>query len=238
MLLNGELSFAESQRPLRESEYQQAKDRGFILRQIPVALTGAAFYTHPDLALPGLSLAQLQAIYTGKLTHWKEIGGPDLPIIPGSQEIDVTGSTLSLLLRELPSNFQGGSDRRTLAKPIQSVWDTPAAIRKVADTPGAIGFAPLAIVANPSSLRLIGLAKGQSRNYIQPITPDGKINTTALQDGSYPLIQRVFVVVRQDGTLDEMAGIAYANLLLSEKGQSLMVQAGYFPLRFNAIESR
>jgi phosphate transport system substrate-binding protein len=38
-------------------------------------------------------------------------------------------------------------------------------------------------------------------------------------------------VIRQDDTLDELAGIAYANLLLSEKGQTLIGQAGYLPLR-------
>jgi hypothetical protein len=44
-------------------------------------------------------------------------------------------------------------------------------------------------------------------------------------------LQRIFVVVRQDSTLDEMAGTAYANLLLSEKGQALIDQAGYLPMR-------
>jgi uncharacterized membrane protein YfcA/ABC-type phosphate transport system substrate-binding protein len=233
MLLNGELSFAESQRPLRDAEYRQAKDRGFTLKQIPVAMTGAAFYTHPDVHLPGLSLAQLQAIYTGQLANWAEVGGPDLPIIPVSQDTDATGSTLSLLLRNLLGDSQGDSraDRPILSAAIHYVRDTTAAIRKVSATPGAIGFGTQAIVANQHSIRCIGLTKGQSSKYIQPILPDRKVNKTALQDGSYPLMQRVFVVIRQDDTLDELAGIAYANLLLSEKGQTLIGQAGYLPLR-------
>lgn len=233
MLLNGELSFAESQRPLRDAEYQQAKDRGFILKQIPVAMTGAAFYTHPNINLPGLSLEQLQAIYTGQLTNWSEIGGPELPIIPISQDTDATGSTLSLLLRDLPGTSEGDgrTDRPTPSATIHYVRDTTAAIRKVAATPGAIGFGTQAVVANQTSIRFVGLAKGRSRHYIQPILPDKQVNKTALQDGSYPLMQRVFVVIRQDDTLDELAGIAYANLLLSEKGQTLIDRAGYLPIR-------
>jgi phosphate transport system substrate-binding protein len=232
MLLNGELSFAESQRPLRDDEYRQAQERGFILKQIPVAITGAAFYTHPDLRLSGLSLNQLQAIYTGELTNWSEIGGPDLPITPISQDTDSTGSTLSLLLRDLPSN------RQTLSATLHYVRDTTAAIRNVAATPGAIGFGTQAVVANQHSIRFIGLSKGQSSKYIQPILHNKQANKTALQDGSYPLMQRVFVVIRQDDTLDELAGIAYANLLLSEKGQALIGQAGYLPIRTKDRETR
>jgi phosphate transport system substrate-binding protein len=235
MLINGELSFAESQRPLRESEYRQAQARGFILKQIPIAMTGAAFYTHPDLRLPGLSLNQLQAIYTGELTNWIEVGGPDLPIIPVSQDTDVTGSTLSLLMQDSPGDSQGDgrADRQTLSENIRYVRDTTAAVREVAATLGAIGFGTQAIVANQNSIRFMGLAKGKSRNYIQPISSDRQVNKIALLDGSYPLMQRVFVAIRQDGTLDEIAGTAYANLLLSQTGQALIDQAGYLPIRPN-----
>jgi phosphate transport system substrate-binding protein len=226
MLLDGELSFSESQRPLREREYQQARERGFTLRQIPVAMTGSAFYVHPELRLQGLSLKQLKGIYTGQIANWSEVGGPDLAIVPVSQDIDPTGSTLSLLLRDVPRHHQ------TLADTITYVRDTTAAVRKVAMTPGAIGFGTQALVAKQRSIHLIGLARGSTRQYIQPVGFDGHINKTALQDGSYPLIQRIFVIIRQDGTLDEMAGIAYANLLLSEKGQTLISQADYLPIRF------
>jgi phosphate transport system substrate-binding protein len=154
------------------------------------------------------------------------VGGPDLPIVPVSQDINATGSTLGLLLRDLPG------DRQTLAEKIHPVRDTTAAVRKVANTPGAIGFGTQALIVNQQSIRPIGIAKGQSSNYFYPLNANGQINKTALQAGTYPLIQRIFVILRQDGTLDETAGVAYANLLLSEKGQALIGQAGYLPLRF------
>jgi phosphate transport system substrate-binding protein len=226
MLLNGELSFAESQRPLQAIEYQQAQDWGFTLKQIPVAMTGVAFYTHPGINLMGLSLDQIKRIYIGQITNWSKVGGPNTPIIPVSQDIDASGSTLSLLLRNAPRKQQ------QLADKLQRVRDTTTAVRKVAATPGAIGFGTQVLVANQRSIRLIGLSKGSSRQYISPVSDGGQINKTALQDGRYPVIQRIFVIVRQDETLDEMAGTAYANLLLSEKGQSLIEQAGYLPIRY------
>jgi phosphate transport system substrate-binding protein len=227
MLMDGELSFAESQRPIRDQEYQQAKDRGFTLKQIPVAMTGAAFYTHRDLRLPGLSVSQLQAIYLGKITNWAEVGGPNLPIIPVSQDRDQTGSTLSLLIGDLSLQNQ------PLTSQILPVRDTTAALRTVATTPGAIGFGTQAIVAKQQTVRLLGVSKAGT-NYIQSVGATGEINKGALQDGTYPLTQRIFVVIRQDETLDEMAGFAYANLLLSEKGQALIDGAGYLPIRSEA----
>jgi phosphate transport system substrate-binding protein len=226
MLLNGELSFSESQRPLRAIEYQQAQEWGFTLKQIPVAKTGAAFYTHPGINLLGLSLEQLKGIYTGKITNWSEVGGPDIAIVPVSQDIDANGSTLSLFLQDVPRNKQ------KLAGNIQHVRDTTAAVRKVATTPGAIGFGTQVLVVHQHSIRLIGLAKGSSRQFIQPMTTEGQVNRAALANGSYPLIQQIFVVLRQDGTLDEVAGVAYANLLLSNKGKTLMEKAGYLPMTF------
>jgi phosphate transport system substrate-binding protein len=38
-------------------------------------------------------------------------------------------------------------------------------------------------------------------------------------------------VLKRDGKLDEQAGVAYANLLLSDEGQKLVKQAGFMPIR-------
>jgi phosphate transport system substrate-binding protein len=227
MLINGELSFAESQRPLRDAEYEKANNRDFTLKQVPVASTGVAFFTHPDLKLPGLSLEQIQGIYTGRFTNWKELGGPDVPIIPVSQDFDETGSTMSLLLQNLPPAAQ------RLGKKVHIVRDTTTALRAVGRVPGTIGYGAQALVVKQRSIRLLGLAKWRSSQYVQPATANGQVNKAALQNVSYPLIQRVFVVIRQDGTLDEIAGTAYANLLLSQKGQALIDQAGYLPIRLS-----
>ena len=97
MVINGELSFAESFRPLKNSEYSLAKLRGFTLKQIPVALGGIAFYSHPSVKLPGLSINQMQKIFSGKLTNWQQLGGRNLPIVPISQDPDAKASTSFLL---------------------------------------------------------------------------------------------------------------------------------------------
>lgn len=49
MLLDGELAFSQSSRPLKDKEYQQAQQRGFQLEQIPVAIDGIAIAVNHDL---------------------------------------------------------------------------------------------------------------------------------------------------------------------------------------------
>lgn len=225
MVLNGDLSFAESQRALREPEYNLAESRGFKLKQIPVAITGIVFYVNPGLKIKGLSYNQLQAIYTGRVNNWQELGGPNLAIVPVSQDQTVQGGNLSLLMEGLDPEEQ------RLADSVLKVRDTTTAMRRVASTPGAIGYGVQATSASQRTIRLIGVARGNSRNFVEPVTSNGKINKEVIRDGSYPLIQRIYVIVRADGTLDEVAGISYANLLLSKEGQQLVDSVGYTPIR-------
>lgn len=226
MLIDGTISFAESFRPLKQSEYDLANSRGFQLKQVPVATSAIAFYVNPQLDLPGLSLEQVEQIYSGRVTNWKQFGGPDLKIVPVSQDPDAQSST-SFLLQGM-----AGSEKR-FGNNVRVARDTTGAIRQVARTPGAIGYGAQPLVANQSTVRSIGLAKRGSQDYVLPVK-DGKINKQAVLDGSYPLIRRIFVILREDGEIDELAGRAYVNLLLSQEGQALIERAGYLPIRYQS----
>ena len=227
MVIDGTVSFAESFRPLKQSEYDLAQSRGFTLKQVPIATSAIAFYVNPSLDIPGLSLNQIEKIYSGQITNWKQLGGPDLEIVPISQDPDAKVST-SFLLQGMP-----GSEKR-FGDNVRVVRDTTSAIREAAQTLGAIGYGAQPLVANQSTIEPIGLAKRGSQDYIQPVKDSGAIDRQAILDGSYPLIRRIFVVLREDGEIDELAGRAYVNLLLSEEGQALIDRAGYLPIRYQS----
>ena len=227
MVIDGTISFAESFRPLKQSEYDLANSRGFKLKQVPVATSAIAFYVNPNLEIPGLSLDQVEKIYSGQVTNWKQLGGPDLPIVPVSQDPDAKPAT-SFLLQGLPGY------EKEFSKNIEIVRDTTRAIRKVAQTPGAIGYGAQPLVVRQKTIRPIGLGKRGSRNYVQPVTASGEINKQAIVDASYPLIRRIFIILREDGEIDELAGRAYVNLLLSKESQTLIDQAGYLPIRYQS----
>jgi serine/threonine protein kinase len=219
MLINGELSIAQSARPLEDADYDKAKIRGLSLKQVPIAIDGVVYYTHPELDIPGLAVDQLQAIYRGEVTNWQQVGGPDLPIIPIGLDPKIT-SALKLLL---------GSDE--IGYNVEIVRDFTAALQEVGRTPGGISYASAPIVINQRSIRPLALAKAKSTNYVQPFTAEKQVNEVAFKDGSYPMTRRLFIIIRRDGSIDEKAGIAYINMLLSQEGQTILKKAGYVAIR-------
>jgi len=91
--------------------------------------------THPDTLLLELSRTELQGIFTGAITNWKQVGGDDAPIV------------LLLDPTQIATNdtFRGQIlDGRPFGP---SAWNAPAGtslLAAVAGTPHAIGFAPKA----------------------------------------------------------------------------------------------
>ncbi len=222
MLLNSEISFAQSARAIEEEEYSQAKARNLVLGQIPIAIDGVAFYVHPKIPVSGLSINQLQSIFLGKVKNWKQVGGPNLPIVPVS--LDPKQVSMINLLIKTDKDQKLGSN-------VQIVRDVTSAVRKVASTPGAIGYASASEVARQQTIHPLKLAKAGSKQYVKPVLDRNIVNAAAFQNGSYPLTRRLFVVVRRDGTLDEQAGVAYANLLLSNEGQEIVGKSGFVAIR-------
>jgi phosphate transport system substrate-binding protein len=222
MLMDGQLDIAQSSRPLKDTEFSQAQSRGFKLEQVPIAIDGIAFYTNPDIKVPGLTIDQLKGMLTGKITNWKQVGGPNLPVIAFSRDIKA-GGTVDFVNENI-------LDKQGLGSTVKTVRDTTDALRKVATTPGGIGYATASEVIGQRTVRPMPLGKSGSQ-FVAPFTSSGEINASTFQDGSYPLTRRLFVIIRRDGKADEQAGAAYANLLLSDEGQKFIAKEGFVPIR-------
>jgi phosphate transport system substrate-binding protein len=222
LLLQGELNFLLSSQPLSQDEQEQAREHGFTLEQIPVALDGIVFFTHPEVAISKLSVTQLQGIFTAQIINWKQLGGENLPIIPFSYSRGNSSTIKSLLasVKEL-----------SLGQNVLIVPNSSHAIRLVAATPGSISYAAASEIRNRRFVHPLSLAGVDPSNYGVPFTYSDRLNAKVIQNGSYPFIQKLFVIMRRDGQIGERAGIAYANLLLSHEGQQLIERAGLVPLR-------
>lgn len=229
MLLGGQLSFAESSRSLKDEEYAQAKNRGVALEAAPVALDGIALYVNPQLinqGVKGLTLAQARDIFTGKIRNWKEVGGPNLAITPFSRNLQ-SGGTVDFF-------HDNVMEKQPLGANVREVRDTTESIRKVATVPGGVSYATTSEVIKQQTIRLIAIAKeAGSQGFVSPCADStcAGINEKAFADASYPITRRLFVIIKRDGKLDEQAGVAYANMLLSDEGQKLAEQAGFVPIR-------
>ena len=233
MLLEGQLSFAQSSRPLKQKEYEQARKRGYSLKQVPVAIDGIAVGVNPNLRVSGLTITQIGDIYAGKIVNWKQLGGQNMPINPYSRH-EHEGGTVAFFV----DNILGD---RKLGKNVEFVKNTTEGIRKVSSNLGGIYFATIAEII--SQCRIKPVAIGQREHelvtpYQQPYVPPSKcpqkrnqIDKHALQNGTYPITRRLFIIVKQDGLEDEIAGNAYIKLLVSDQGQELIDRAEFVRIR-------
>ncbi len=216
MLLDGELSFAFNGRPLVDQEYSQARLRDMKLQQVPIAIDGIVIFGNNQIPNKGLSLDQVRNIFTGKITNWKQLGNQDLPITP----VLLSPEDIELLNLDNAAKIPSATEY---------VSNYTLALRKVIATPGTISFASSSLVQNQQLIKVFGLAEGNSSNYMNPLIA-GKPNLRIFKSGNYPLTRRLFLVIRQDGTPDQLAGKAYAQMLLSREGQAIVRKAGLVPL--------
>ena len=233
MLLDDQLAFSQSSRPLKDEEYDRAKQRGITLKQVPVAIDGIAVAVNPELDVAGLTIAQLKQIYTGNVTNWNQVGGPNRPVVPVSRSPE-SGGTVEFFI----ANVLGGED---LAPDVKLVPTTTQALREVGNNPGSIYYASAPEVVPQCTIKPLPVGRSADNlvpPYQEPLVPSracpdvrNQLNAAAFQSGDYPITRRLFVIIKQNGQIDERAGIAYAELLLTAPGQELIRQAGFVSIR-------
>ena len=81
-LLAGTTDIAQTSRRIKFSEKQKLKQNGKDVREVIVAYDALAVVVHPDNKVTKLTREQLEGIFTGKITNWKQVGGADLKIVP------------------------------------------------------------------------------------------------------------------------------------------------------------
>ena len=86
-LINGTTDICQSSRAMKPAEKEKVRDRYNTTGvEIPVANDGLAVYVHASNPLTEITMEQLKEIFTGKVTNWKELGGPTTKIIVYSRE--------------------------------------------------------------------------------------------------------------------------------------------------------
>ena len=232
MLLNDELSWSVSDRPLLDEEYRLSQARGFKLRQIAVAIDGIAVAVNPDLDIPGLTLEQLRSIYSSEVTNWQQLGGPNLKIVPLSPK-QSSGAALSFFQQQVLADDPFGWT-------VKFVSNSTQALSKLTETPGAIYYGSAAEIVPDCSIKtlplgytpkqLVSPAQSQESASACPKSRH-RVNIEALRTRKYPITRYLYVVVKENGDIDQKAGIAYANLLLTKQGQKAIALAGLVPIR-------
>jgi phosphate transport system substrate-binding protein len=237
-LLKGNLAFSQSSRPPVDEERQKALAQGFPLDPVAVGIDAIAVAVNPNLSIPGLTKAQLKGIYTGQIRNWQQVGGPNLAITPYSRRLEESGTVQYFFVDVL--------ERKPLnPQVVKFVDSTTNGLKQVVTNPGGIYFASAPEVVPICSVRSLPLGLQQG-NFIPPyqdppVPPKScgnpkrnEINFQAFEKGDYPVTRNLFVIIKDfpgENNPEEKAGRAYANLMLTGKGQAMVKKAGFVPIR-------
>ncbi len=231
-LLEGQIDFAISSRPLKPEEYTQAERQGFRLSQHQIGIDGVVIATNYSLPINGISIKSLEQIYLGKLTNWNQLGGPNLKIVPVSRRPEASGTV---------DFFQSTVlNQQNFSSEVNYVDSTTEALRKISSIPNGIYYGSASEIVPQCTVKSLSVGLTED-NLIAPyqgkmITPTecpqqrNKINQQAFANGSYPITRNLFVIVKDNGERQEKIGNAFVKLLLSKEGQKIVEKAGFVPL--------
>lgn len=231
-LLDNSVAFAQYSYPLTEQQQKKFKE-------IPIANDGVAIAVNPKLNVTKLTLEQLKGIYTGKITNWNEVDGPNLEIKPLSR--NEAGGTVKFFKEKVLSDREYSFSDQV----VKTVKSTTLGLREVYKEKGSIYFASAPEILGQCMVKPLWL--GSDTNHLIPPyqksseekiseCPENrnklyKANVNAFSDETYPLTRKLYVVVKRDGSKDQKAGEFYANLLLTSDGQDLIEAAGFGRIR-------
>ncbi len=108
-LIDDKVELVIAARSISRDEKAYAEEKDVTLIEKPIAKDGLTFMVNPSNPVNNLSISQLQGIYTGEITNWKEVGGNNEEIRPyvrnrnsGSQEKFETLVMDGLKIAEFP----------------------------------------------------------------------------------------------------------------------------------------
>ena len=208
-LINGTTDVCEASRSMKDTEKKQVADKaGAAPVEIPVARDGLSVYVHESNPLNEISMADLKAIFTGKVSSWKDVGGPDAKIIAYSRE---NSSGTYVFFKE---HVLENGDFTPRA---QNMPGTAAVVNAVSKEKFGIGYGG---AAYSKGIKVLKIKKGTN----PAIGP----SDATIRDGSYPLSRPLFFYTRSKPASDIKA---FTDWVLSPEGQAIVVKVGYFPLK-------
>lgn len=209
-LINGTADICQSSRPMKDAEKEKLRDRYSTTGvEIPVAKDGLSVYVNASLPLDALTMDQLKQIFQGKVSNWKEVGGPDLKITPYSRE---NSSGTYVFFKDM---VLGGGDFSPRA---QTLPGTAAVVNAVSRDKTAVGYGGAAYA---KGIKVLKVKKDAAAPAIAP-------SAATVKDGSYALSRNLFFYVRNKpaGEIKD-----FVDWVLSPAGQAVVVKVGYFPVR-------
>lgn len=225
-LIEGTANLGPMSRAMRASEIRTFEDRhGYAPTEIPVAIDMVAVYVNKDNPIQGLSLPQVDAIfsatracgYANDITTWGQVG---LTGAWANRDITLySRNAVSGTYGFFKENALCGGDFKST---INEQPGSSAVVRGVEQTVGGIGYSGIGY--KTSGVRVVPLAKEHGGKYVEA---NGENAVT----GDYPLARFLYVYANANPARG-MAPLEkeFFRMVLSKEGQEVVHRDGYVTL--------
>lgn len=202
-LIDGTTQIADASRRIQEGEIRMAHEKGIEPYEIVVAVDCVVPIVHPSNPVANLTADQLKAIYTGKITNWKEVGGLDKPIVVITR--DNSSGTFEVWGEKI-------LNKEPVTPRAMVVASSGAMVQAVSTNPMAIGYDSLGYVnRSVKALKINGVP--------------GTIETA--RKGKILTSRNLYMYTngKPKGDIKK-----FVDFMLSPKGQAFVKKEGFIPL--------
>ncbi|TSC58778.1 MAG: phosphate transport system substrate-binding protein [Candidatus Peregrinibacteria bacterium Greene0416_19] len=220
-LINGETDIANSSRAMKPAEIATAKEKGRDPQEFILARDGLSVIVHPSNGLATLTLDHISKMFSGKVTNWKGVGGPDAPIVLYGRQS--TSGTFGY--------FRDAVVKDDYAVSLRQMEGSQAIVDAVAADAHGVGYVGVGYVRG---------ADGRARSDIKALTVsrDGAseavspLDMEAVRADRYPIARRIYqylpAVPAKDSIVEQ-----FLRFEASAEGQAVIGTSGFYPLTAN-----
>lgn len=201
--IKGVVDFGMASRTLKPAEENEG------LRAVTVAWDGIAIILNKNNPVNQLSVNQIKAIYTGRITNWSELGGKDSPIVVVNKAQG--RSTLELFLEHFKLKAED-------IKASSIIGDNQQGVKLISSNPNAIGYVS------------IGTAEFEEQNGadLKLLPLEGvKASTANVKNGSYPLRRPLNLVLKGSPS---SAAQEFIDFAASARANSIIEELYFVPI--------
>jgi len=223
-LTSGAAQVGPMSREMKSSEVAAFAGKfGHKPTKVPVAIDALAVFVHKDNPVKGLSLAQVDGIFSST----RKFGGQDISTWGDAKLTGAfAGKTISAFGRNSASGTYGFFKDKALKNgdyksSIKEQPGSSSVVQGVASDLGAIGYSGIGY--KTSGVRALPLAV-EGEAFVEP-------NYANCLNGTYPLARYLYVYVNKAPSKDmDKLTSEFITFILSKQGQEITIKDGYFPL--------
>ncbi|RCW72019.1 PstS family phosphate ABC transporter substrate-binding protein [Saliterribacillus persicus] len=212
-LFRGEVDIIFTAGPSERQE-KQAENRNVSLDLTPIGKEAFVFFVHADNPVTELTVKEVQAIYSGEITNWNQVGGKDEEIRAFQRPADSGSQTM------LEKVMDG---KRLMEPPTDEIVSGMGGIiRETANYKNktdAIGF----------TFRYFA-SEMVDKGKIKFVQIDGiDPNKENINNDTYPFTAEFYAITRTDYDNNNIPLLI--DWITSEQGQQIIEKTGYVPLK-------